>query len=245
MPVEQVIGEGDVHSVPPLPRPGLVASHKQDGYASVTVGNQGALSLEGAANLPLSGDWAARISAQSQRRSDWVDNIADPGSNDLEGYSDIALRGQLQFAPSEDIKLRVTGQYRDFKGTARVFRAARQDGRIPRLVPRAAPATAGVSGCPDVLEARIAAGQLGVAHMVALQKHYNLVHRDEYEGDLARVAAQLDVGVLPRLPRASQTAITNSRSSGVASFDVACRAIASGSSSRSMPAPLSRTYSFP
>lgn len=54
-----------------------------------------------------------------------------------------------------------------------------------------------------LLEARIAAGQLGVAHMVALQKHYNLVHRDEYEGDLARVSAQLDVGVLPRFALAA------------------------------------------
>lgn len=54
-----------------------------------------------------------------------------------------------------------------------------------------------------LLEARIASGQLGVAHMVALQKHYNLVHRDEYEGDLARVAAQLDLGVLPRFALAA------------------------------------------
>ncbi len=54
-----------------------------------------------------------------------------------------------------------------------------------------------------LLEARIAAGQLGVAHMVALQKHYNLVHRDEYEGDLARVSDQLDLGVLPRFALAA------------------------------------------
>jgi aryl-alcohol dehydrogenase-like predicted oxidoreductase len=49
-----------------------------------------------------------------------------------------------------------------------------------------------------LLEARIASGQLGVAPMVAVQNHYNLVHRDEYEGDLARVVAQLDLGVMPR-----------------------------------------------
>lgn len=49
-----------------------------------------------------------------------------------------------------------------------------------------------------LLEARIASGQLGVAPMVALQNHYNLVHRSEYEGDLARIAAQLDLGVMPR-----------------------------------------------
>lgn len=54
-----------------------------------------------------------------------------------------------------------------------------------------------------LFEARIASGQLGVAHMVALQKHYNLVHRDEYEGDLARVSGQLDLAVLPRFALAA------------------------------------------
>ncbi len=54
-----------------------------------------------------------------------------------------------------------------------------------------------------LFEARIAAGQLGVAHMVAVQKHYNLMHRAEYENDLARIAAQLDLGVLPRFALAA------------------------------------------
>ncbi len=54
-----------------------------------------------------------------------------------------------------------------------------------------------------LLEARIAAGQLGVAHMVALQQHYNIVHRSEYEGALSRVAAQLDLGVMPRFALAA------------------------------------------
>ncbi len=54
-----------------------------------------------------------------------------------------------------------------------------------------------------LFEARIASGQLGVAHMVAVQKHYNLVHRAEYENDLARIAAQLDLGVLPRFALAA------------------------------------------
>ena len=54
-----------------------------------------------------------------------------------------------------------------------------------------------------LIEARIAAAQSGVAHMVALQQHYNLVHRAEYEAQLARVAAQLDLGVMPRFALAS------------------------------------------
>ena len=54
-----------------------------------------------------------------------------------------------------------------------------------------------------LFEARIASAQLGVAHMVAVQKHYNLMHREEYEIDLAHIAAQLDLGVLPRFALAA------------------------------------------
>ncbi|MDO7881694.1 aldo/keto reductase [Salinibacterium soli] len=54
-----------------------------------------------------------------------------------------------------------------------------------------------------LIEARIASAQLGVAPMVALQNHYNLVHRTEYEGGLAHVAAQQLLGVMPRFALAS------------------------------------------
>jgi aryl-alcohol dehydrogenase-like predicted oxidoreductase len=54
-----------------------------------------------------------------------------------------------------------------------------------------------------IIEARIACAQLGVAPMVALQKHYNLMHRTEYEGDLATVAASQSLGMMPRFSLAS------------------------------------------
>ena len=54
-----------------------------------------------------------------------------------------------------------------------------------------------------LIEARIASAMVGVAPMVALQNHYNLVHRQEYEGDLANVAAQQRLGVMPRFALAS------------------------------------------
>ena len=54
-----------------------------------------------------------------------------------------------------------------------------------------------------IIEARIACAQLGVAPMVALQKHYNLLHRTEYERDLAQVAATQSLGVMPRFALAS------------------------------------------
>ena len=54
-----------------------------------------------------------------------------------------------------------------------------------------------------LMEARIASAQLGVAPMVALQNHYNLLHRSEYEGDLAQVATRQGLGVMPRFALAS------------------------------------------
>jgi aryl-alcohol dehydrogenase-like predicted oxidoreductase len=54
-----------------------------------------------------------------------------------------------------------------------------------------------------LIEARVASGQLGVAPMVALQNHYNLLHREEYEGGLANVAARQNLGVMPRFALAS------------------------------------------
>ncbi|RKR74504.1 aldo/keto reductase [Frondihabitans australicus] len=52
-------------------------------------------------------------------------------------------------------------------------------------------------------EARIAAGMLGVAPMVALQNEYSLVHRREYEEGLAKVAQQQRLAVMPRFALAS------------------------------------------
>ncbi|MFY8017944.1 MAG: TonB-dependent receptor, partial [Inhella sp.] len=49
-------------------------SQRQDGYASVSAGTYGSLNLEGAFNLPLAGDWSARVSGLFQRRNDWVKN---------------------------------------------------------------------------------------------------------------------------------------------------------------------------
>ncbi|CAN5263114.1 aldo/keto reductase [soil metagenome] len=54
-----------------------------------------------------------------------------------------------------------------------------------------------------LIEARIASAQLGVAPMAALQNHYNLMHRGEYEGDLAHVADGQGLGVMPRFALAS------------------------------------------
>ncbi|MDR7270841.1 iron complex outermembrane receptor protein [Pelomonas saccharophila] len=99
-------------------------SQKQDGYVSATVGNYGTLNLEGAANLPLSGDWAARISAQSQRRSDWAKNtLANQPTPKTEGYTDNALRAQVLFEPHKQFSALANIHVRDLDGSPRLFRA--------------------------------------------------------------------------------------------------------------------------
>jgi iron complex outermembrane receptor protein len=99
-------------------------SHKHDGYASLTVGNYGTINVEAASNLPLTGDWAARISAQSQRRSDWVDNTA-PGAvtPKTEGYRDSAVRAQVLFEPHQQFSALANLHVRDLNGSPRLFRA--------------------------------------------------------------------------------------------------------------------------
>jgi iron complex outermembrane receptor protein len=99
-------------------------SKKAEGYASVSVGTYGTVNLEGAANLPLGGDWAGRISLQSQHRDDWVDNtLAGAVSKKLEGYDDRALRLQALYAPSKDFSALFSLHGRELQGSARLFRA--------------------------------------------------------------------------------------------------------------------------
>ncbi|WP_439569477.1 TonB-dependent receptor [Sphingopyxis sp.] len=100
-----------------------VRPDRDGGYIKGSYGRFDSINVEGAAGGHLSDTVSARLSAMYQRRSDWVDNLATPDKNDLEGYEDVAIRGQIQFEPSDAFKLRLTGQYRNFDGTARVFRA--------------------------------------------------------------------------------------------------------------------------
>ena len=54
-----------------------------------------------------------------------------------------------------------------------------------------------------LIEARVIAAQMGTTPIAALQNHDNLMHREEYEGSLAQVAAQQQLGFMPRFALAS------------------------------------------
>lgn len=92
-------------------------------YARFSYGTYGTINAEGAAGYQSSDQFAVRVSGIWQHRKDWIDNLDEPGKNNLEGYSDLALRAQIMWKPTDALTLRLTGQLRDLDGDARIFRA--------------------------------------------------------------------------------------------------------------------------
>ncbi|MBC7618606.1 MAG: TonB-dependent receptor, partial [Candidatus Saccharibacteria bacterium] len=97
-------------------------SKTTDGYLNLSYGTYGTTGLEGAFNLPVSGDWNARISAQSQHRDNWVKNDKS-ATKDLEGYDDRAIRLQAAYDGGAMFSALFSAHNRDLKGSARLFRA--------------------------------------------------------------------------------------------------------------------------
>ena len=92
-------------------------------YARISYGTYSTINAEGAVGGEVGEGVAVRVSGLWQHRNDWIDNVTEPGDNDLEGYDDIAVRGQVEYEPTDDLSIRLVGQYRDLDGDARIFRA--------------------------------------------------------------------------------------------------------------------------
>ncbi|NNC48811.1 MAG: TonB-dependent receptor [Sphingomonas sp.] len=100
-------------------RPGGAA----DNFARVSWASYNTINAEAGLGADIGDSAALRVSGLWQHRDDWIDNVATPEDNDLEGYDDIALRAQLQFDPTDTVGIRLVGQYRNQEGSARIFRA--------------------------------------------------------------------------------------------------------------------------
>ena len=101
----------------------VAPSQKQEGYFNLSYARFNTAAAEGAFNLPLGGAWAARISAQTQHRGNWVKNLAvNAPTTDLEGYNDSAVRAQVLYKPSSDFSALFNVHGRDLRGSARLFR---------------------------------------------------------------------------------------------------------------------------
>lgn len=100
-------------------------SQRQEGYFNISYGTYGTMNVEGAANVPLTGDWSARISAQVQHRDDWVKNQVPTGKTPkTEGYDDRAIRLQALYEPHKDFSALFNFHGRDLTGSARMFRSS-------------------------------------------------------------------------------------------------------------------------
>lgn len=98
-------------------------SQEADAYASVAYGTDNLVDTEGAIGGPLvDGLLSGRLSLLYQRRDDWVDNSLTPDDGDLEGYQDVAARGQLLLEVG-DFGALLNAHLRALDGSARVFRA--------------------------------------------------------------------------------------------------------------------------
>jgi iron complex outermembrane receptor protein len=100
---------------------------KLEGYYNVSAGTHGTESLEGAVNVPLSKEWALRVSTLRQRRDDFISNYSDVAktikTGDLDGYNEHAERVQLMYTPDSTFSALLNAHERVTDGSARLFRA--------------------------------------------------------------------------------------------------------------------------
>lgn len=94
-----------------------------DAYARAAYGQFNLVDTEGAVGGPIiDGLLSGRLSLLFQQRDDSVDNTLTPAETDLEGFRDVAARGQLLFEAG-DFSALLNLHGRTLDGTARVFRA--------------------------------------------------------------------------------------------------------------------------
>jgi outer membrane receptor protein involved in Fe transport len=99
-------------------------SFERDIRGSISYGTFDTVSVNAALGGALVEDVLAfRVALQSQSRSDWIDNGFTGEDDALGGYSDVAVRGQLLFTPSERSTILASVNYRDLSGASTFFRA--------------------------------------------------------------------------------------------------------------------------
>jgi iron complex outermembrane receptor protein len=92
------------------------------GYFNVSDATYNTANIEGAINIPLGENWAARVSGLYQHRDDYVSNALTDEDDIYEGYDDRAARVQLQY-DSDNFTALFNAHMRNLDGTARLFRA--------------------------------------------------------------------------------------------------------------------------
>ncbi|MGH8130552.1 MAG: TonB-dependent receptor [Steroidobacteraceae bacterium] len=93
------------------------------GDFTVSYGDLGSTTIEGAVGGGLSDTVSARVSAIYHERDDWIDNTFTGQNDAMGGYDEFAYRGQLLIEPSDSFSALLNIHGRDIDGTASIFRA--------------------------------------------------------------------------------------------------------------------------
>ena len=94
-------------------------SFERDIRGSISYGTYDTVSVNAAVGGALVEDvLAVRVAVQRQSREDWIDNGFTGQDNALGGYSDVAVRGQLLFTPSDRSSILAAVNYRDVSGAS-------------------------------------------------------------------------------------------------------------------------------
>ena len=94
-----------------------------EGFYNLSYGTHGTANIEAAANVPLSKEWALRVSTLRGHRDDYVDNTFTGQKDALEGYNDHAERVQLLYQPNGQFNALFNVHQRTTTGNSRLFRA--------------------------------------------------------------------------------------------------------------------------
>jgi iron complex outermembrane receptor protein len=93
------------------------------GDLSLSYGDLGSMTIEGAVGGGLSDTVSARVSAIYHERDDWIDNTFTGQNDAMGGYDEFAYRAQLLIEPSDNFSALLNIHGRDIDGTASIFRA--------------------------------------------------------------------------------------------------------------------------
>jgi outer membrane receptor protein involved in Fe transport len=88
--------------------------HDGSGFGEVTVGNYGLLNLSGAVSISaIEDELAFRLTGFSSERDGYVENIALPGSDDINDRDRYGFRAQALWTPTEELSVLVIADYAD------------------------------------------------------------------------------------------------------------------------------------
>ncbi|MBF8291533.1 MAG: TonB-dependent receptor [Steroidobacteraceae bacterium] len=98
-------------------------SQEFGGDFTLSYGELGSATIEGAVGGGFSDTISARVSLLYHERDDWIDNTFTGDSDAMGGYDEFAYRAQLLIEPSDSFSALLNIHGRDIDGTASIFRA--------------------------------------------------------------------------------------------------------------------------